>query len=160
MTLQEATESAPDESVRDGQDEQDAVRSERRMLDAVARISDALASGRALAEVLEVICHEACSAFGVSDTILWLVEPSPVQPTSLPVTHPGTWMSGLMPGDPGDRVRQIRLLSQASLLHLDWLRRHPMDPTPPRCHPAWIFGPRSTPSTRRSSRRSTLEGAW
>jgi hypothetical protein len=47
------------------QDEQDEARSERLTLDAVARINDALASGRALAEVLQVICSEACRAFGV-----------------------------------------------------------------------------------------------
>ena len=54
------------------------MRSERRTLDAVARINDALASGRPLAEVLEVICEETCRAFGVSDTILWLAEPHAV----------------------------------------------------------------------------------
>lgn len=54
------------------------MRSEHRTLDAVARINDALASGRPLAEVLEVICEETCSAFGVSDTILWLAEPHAV----------------------------------------------------------------------------------
>jgi DNA-binding transcriptional MerR regulator len=66
------------------QDEQDEVRSERRTLEAVARISDALASGRALAEVLEVICSEACRAFGVSDSILWLVDPPPSALTVFP----------------------------------------------------------------------------
>lgn len=54
------------------------MRSERRTLDAVARINDALASGRPLAEVLEVICEETCRAFSVSDTILWLAEPHAV----------------------------------------------------------------------------------
>lgn len=46
------------------------------MLEAIARISNALASGRALTEVLEVICSETCGAFGVSDSILWLADPS------------------------------------------------------------------------------------
>jgi DNA-binding transcriptional MerR regulator len=59
------------------QDEQEEARSERRTLEAVARISDALASGRPLAEVLQVICSEACRAFGVSDATLWLVDPPP-----------------------------------------------------------------------------------
>ncbi len=53
----------------------DDRRSDRRMLEAVARISNALASGRALTEVLEVICSETCGAFGVSDSILWLADP-------------------------------------------------------------------------------------
>jgi PAS domain S-box-containing protein len=51
--------------------------SERRTLDAVARVGDALASGRALGEVLDVICRETCNAFGVADTVLWLVDPPP-----------------------------------------------------------------------------------
>jgi DNA-binding transcriptional MerR regulator len=59
------------------QDEKEEARSERRTLEAVARISDALASGRPLAEVLQVICSEACRAFGVSDATLWLVDPPP-----------------------------------------------------------------------------------
>ncbi|MGO8946508.1 MAG: GAF domain-containing protein [Ktedonobacterales bacterium] len=66
------------------QDEQDEARSERRTLDAVARISDALASGRALSEVLEVICSEACRAFGVSDSVLWLLNSTPSLPAILP----------------------------------------------------------------------------
>jgi len=60
-------------SVRD----KDNARSERRTLDAVARVGDALASGRALGEVLDVICRETCGAFGVADTVLWLVDPPP-----------------------------------------------------------------------------------
>lgn len=55
----------------------DEARSERRTLDAAARVGDALASGRALSEVLDVICRESCSAFGVADTVLWLAEPLP-----------------------------------------------------------------------------------
>ncbi|HZC08109.1 MAG TPA: GAF domain-containing protein [Ktedonobacterales bacterium] len=55
----------------------DAWRSDRRMLAAIARISDALASGRAIEDVLEVICAETCWAFGVSDTTIWLAEPFP-----------------------------------------------------------------------------------
>lgn len=66
-----------DSDTRDSGDSGE-VRSERRTLDAVARINDALASGRPLAEVLEVMCEETCSAFGVSDTILWLAEPHAV----------------------------------------------------------------------------------
>ena len=68
------------------QEEQDEARSERRTLDAVARISDALASGRALPEVLEVICSEACRAFGVSDSVLWLIN----SPLSLLAILPDT----------------------------------------------------------------------
>jgi GAF domain-containing protein len=45
-------------------------------LDAVARINDALASGHPLDEIFDVICRETCTAFGVSDTVLWLAEPS------------------------------------------------------------------------------------
>lgn len=52
----------------------DETRSDRRMLTAIARVSDALASGRSLDRVLEVICAEACWSFGISDTILWLPE--------------------------------------------------------------------------------------
>jgi DNA-binding transcriptional MerR regulator len=66
-------------------------RSDRRMLAAIARISDALASGRAIEEVLEVICAETCWAFGVSDATIWLAEPFPAHragepetPTTLP----------------------------------------------------------------------------
>ena len=55
------------EDLAQDQDEQDEARSERRTLDAVARISDALASGRALSDVLAVICSEACRAIGASD---------------------------------------------------------------------------------------------
>jgi DNA-binding transcriptional MerR regulator len=57
--------------------DKDNTRSERRTLDAVARVGDALASGRALGEVLDVICRETCTAFGVADTVLWLVDPPP-----------------------------------------------------------------------------------
>lgn len=55
----------------------DELRSDRQMLAAVFRVSDALASGRALEEILEVICAETCWAFGVSDTMLWLAQPLP-----------------------------------------------------------------------------------
>jgi len=58
-----------------GADIVDDRHSDRRMLEAVARISNALASGRALSDVLEVICSETCGAFGVSDSILWLAAP-------------------------------------------------------------------------------------
>ncbi len=68
-----------DDLVQD-QEEQDEARSERRTLDAVARISDALASGRILSEVLEVICSEACRAFGVSDSVVWLLNSPPILP--------------------------------------------------------------------------------
>ncbi len=71
----------------------DERRSDRRMLDAVARVSDALASGRALEEVLEVICAETCWAFGVSDAILWLAEPH------------STHLSGRGPRDGGATAR-------------------------------------------------------
>ena len=76
------------------QDEQDEARSERLTLDAVARINDALASGRALADVLEVICGEACRAFGVSDSVLWLPDypPSPQE---------------ILPDVPRESVRKI-----------------------------------------------------
>jgi DNA-binding transcriptional MerR regulator len=59
--------------------DRDEERSARRTLNAVARIGDALASGRPLTEVLDVICRETCIAFGVADTVLWLVEPHPIQ---------------------------------------------------------------------------------
>ncbi|HEX8981757.1 MAG TPA: GAF domain-containing protein [Ktedonobacterales bacterium] len=59
----------------------DAWRSDRRMLAAIARISDALASGRAIEDVLEVICAETCWAFGVSDATIWLAEPFPAHHT-------------------------------------------------------------------------------
>lgn len=64
--------------------DRDEERSARRTLDAVARIGDALASGRPLTEVLDVICRETCSAFGVADTVLWLVEPHPIQASLRP----------------------------------------------------------------------------
>lgn len=57
-----------------GANNTDEARSDRRMLAAVARVSDALASGHRLEKVLDVICNETCWAFGVSDTILWLSE--------------------------------------------------------------------------------------
>lgn len=57
----------------------DEARSEHRTLDAVARINDALASGRPVAEVLQVICRATCGAFGVSDTVIWLAEPHPLR---------------------------------------------------------------------------------
>jgi DNA-binding transcriptional MerR regulator len=72
--------------MQDEQDEQDEARSERLTLEAIARINDALASGRALEEVLQVICSEACRAFGVSDSALWLLD----SPSSLPVILPDT----------------------------------------------------------------------
>jgi DNA-binding transcriptional MerR regulator len=59
----------------------DAWRSDRRMLAAIARISDALASGRAIEDVLTVICAETCWAFGVSDATIWLAEPFPAHHT-------------------------------------------------------------------------------
>ena len=48
----------------------------RRLLDAAARVGQAVASGRPLEEVLAVVCHETCGAFGVSDSVLWLIEPA------------------------------------------------------------------------------------
>lgn len=57
----------------------DEARSEHRTLDAVARINDALASGRPVTEVLQVICHETCGTFGVSDAVVWLAEPHPLR---------------------------------------------------------------------------------
>ena len=62
-------------------------RSERRMLAAIARISDALASGRAIEEVLQVICAETCWAFGVSDATIWLAEPFPAHCAGEPETQ-------------------------------------------------------------------------
>ena len=80
------------------QDEQDEARSERLTLDAVARINDALASGRALEEVLQVICSEACRAFGVSDSVLWLLDSPPSLPAILPDTPIGTvYKTGAQP---------------------------------------------------------------
>ena len=67
-----------------GRDLEEA-RGERLVLRAVARVNEALASGRSLRDVLQVICHEACTAFGVADTVLWLVDPPP---TSL-----GNWVA-------------------------------------------------------------------
>ncbi|HEV8193396.1 MAG TPA: GAF domain-containing protein [Ktedonobacterales bacterium] len=73
-------------AVRSGTRDRDEARSERRTLDSVARVGDALASGRALNEVLDVICRESCIAFGVADTVLWLAEP--LAPPSGPwLTH-------------------------------------------------------------------------
>ena len=68
-------------------DAADEWRSDRRMLAAIARISDALASGRAIEEVLEVICAETCWAFGVSDTTIWLAEPFPAHRAGKPQTR-------------------------------------------------------------------------
>lgn len=68
-------------------DAADEQRSDRRMLAAIARISDALASGRAIGEVLEVICAETCWAFGVSDATIWLAEPFPAHHAGEPETR-------------------------------------------------------------------------
>ncbi len=73
-------------AVRSGTRDKDEARSERRTLDAVARVGDALASGRVLSEVLDVICRESCIAFGVADTVLWLAEPLPL-PSGPWLTH-------------------------------------------------------------------------
>jgi PAS domain S-box-containing protein len=53
---------------------------ERRLLDAIARVGSAVASGRPLPDVLAIVCHETCHAFAVSDAILWLVDPPPGAP--------------------------------------------------------------------------------
>ena len=66
------------QEVRSNARDMDEARSERRTLDAVARVGDMLASGRPLSEVLAVICRECCTAFGVADTVLWLAEPFPL----------------------------------------------------------------------------------
>ncbi|HEX2348440.1 MAG TPA: GAF domain-containing protein [Ktedonobacterales bacterium] len=70
-------------------DAADEQRRDRRMLAAIARISDALASRRAIAEVLEVICAETCWAFGVSDATIWLAEPFPAHHAGEPETRTG-----------------------------------------------------------------------
>jgi PAS domain-containing protein/DNA-binding transcriptional MerR regulator len=51
------------------------------ILSSLSRVSAAVASGRPLPEVLEVLCKETCAAFGVPDTILWLIE-APGFPTA------------------------------------------------------------------------------
>lgn len=51
----------------------EAARS-RHLLDALAQIGEAVAAGRRLADVLTVVCRQTCRAFGVSDTVLWLLE--------------------------------------------------------------------------------------
>ena len=68
-------------------DTADEWRSDRQILAAIARISDALASGRAIEEVLEVICAETCWAFGVSDATIWLAEPFPAHSAREPETQ-------------------------------------------------------------------------
>ncbi|MGZ6389848.1 MAG: GAF domain-containing protein [Ktedonobacterales bacterium] len=65
----------------------DEWRNDRRMFAAIARISDALASGRAIEEVLAVICAETCWAFGVSDAAIWLAEPFPAHHVEESATH-------------------------------------------------------------------------
>jgi MerR family transcriptional regulator/heat shock protein HspR len=72
--------------VRSSARDRDEARSERRTLAAVARVGDALASGRPLSEVFDVICRECCTAFGVADTVLWLAEPFPL-PSSQWLSH-------------------------------------------------------------------------
>jgi PAS domain-containing protein/DNA-binding transcriptional MerR regulator len=47
-----------------------------RILHSLSRVSAAVASGRPLQEVLDVLCKETCDAIGVSDTFLWLIEPA------------------------------------------------------------------------------------
>jgi MerR family transcriptional regulator, heat shock protein HspR len=81
-----ARPSPPRARAPDAADEQ---RSDRRMLAAIARISDALASRRKIAEVLEVICAETCWAFGVSDAAIWLAEPFPAHHAGEPEAHTG-----------------------------------------------------------------------
>lgn len=81
-----------------GDADMDGQRSDRRMLAAIARIGDALASGRGLDEVLDVICAETCWAFGVSDAVLWLAEPIPAHPARGPVPMGQT--DGATPASP------------------------------------------------------------
>jgi PAS domain S-box-containing protein len=57
-----------------------AVGQERRLLDAVARVGNAVASGRPLPEVLTVVCRETCDALAVSDAVLWLLDSPPGAP--------------------------------------------------------------------------------
>ena len=64
----------------------DEQRSDRRMFAAIARISDALASGRAITDILEVICAETCWTFGVSGASIWLAEPLPARRIGEPTT--------------------------------------------------------------------------
>lgn len=47
---------------------------ESRLLDAVARVGTAVASGRDLDDVLTTICRETCRAFAVADAVVWLLE--------------------------------------------------------------------------------------
>ncbi|HEX6122906.1 MAG TPA: GAF domain-containing protein, partial [Ktedonobacterales bacterium] len=56
----------PDEAAR--------ARGLTHILSALARVSAAVASGRPLREVLDVLCKETCAAFGVPDAVLWLTE--------------------------------------------------------------------------------------
>jgi len=86
-----ATVRQPATSANGQASEREEARSERRTLDAIARISDALASGRPLVEVLRVICSETCRAFGVADTVIWLIEPQ--------LQHPNQWLFRPLSGD-------------------------------------------------------------
>lgn len=90
-------------SASDRTDERGEARSERRTLDAIARISDALASGRPLTEVLQVMCSETCRAFGVSDTVIWLIEPHPQSPDHWLITQPGADLPAQTP-NPASRT--------------------------------------------------------
>lgn len=76
--------SAPLRTTGSGTVPADGRANERQILTAIARIGDALASDRAIAEVLEVICAETCWAFGVSDATIWLAEPFPAYHAGAP----------------------------------------------------------------------------
>ena len=85
---------------------------DREVLAAIARIGDALASGRALEEILAVVCVETCWAFGVSDAILWLAEPRPMHHASLR-THAAWAGEGRADGVP-ERTSPPRALVAAA----------------------------------------------
>ena len=58
------------------------------LFDAAARVAATVVAGAPMREVLTSICREACVAFGVSDSMLWLLDtpPLPVS-TSAPATQ-------------------------------------------------------------------------
>lgn len=112
----------------------------RRLLDAAVRVGQAVASGRPLEEVLAVVCRETCGAFGVSDSVLWLIEPASAvdtepnvrpraagssggageNPTLVAVAAYGPYAEAAMRATQGIRVR----LDDASAVVAQALRSH------------------------------------